>query len=61
MTSSIWSRSGEPGFDKNDPEFVRRYFPDAELDGPGRRHDALYDAQASAAELGYYRAHLARR
>jgi len=45
---------------KDDPEFLRRYFPEAELLSGRGQHDAYYDIQASAAELAFYRAHLFR-
>ncbi len=56
-----WLRR-DPAFDfeKESGEIVRRYFPDA-LIGPDERHDAYYDAQASAAELAFYRKHLLSR
>jgi oligoribonuclease len=47
-------------FEKESGEIVRRYFPGA-LIGPDERHDAYYDAQASAAELAFYRKHLLSR
>ena len=50
---------GEP-FDKDSAEQVCRYFPGASLPASGLAHDALYDVQASIAELAYYRAHLRR-
>ena len=45
-------------FEKEDPELVRRYFPEAALPAWQGRHDAYYDAQASVAELAFYRRHL---
>ena len=56
-----WLRR-DPSFDfeKESGEIVRRYFPGALL-GPDERHDAYYDAQASVAELAFYRTHLLSR
>lgn len=56
-----WLRR-DPSFDfeKESGAIVRRYFPGA-LIGPDERHDAYYDAQASAAELAFYRKHLMSR
>lgn len=56
-----WLRR-DPSFDfeKESGAIVRRYFPGA-LIGPDERHDAHYDAQASAAELAFYRKHLLSR
>jgi oligoribonuclease (3'-5' exoribonuclease) len=48
-----------PKLDKKDPAAVRRQFP--RLSASGGQHDALYDAQASAAELALYRAALRGR
>ncbi|MBI4766113.1 MAG: hypothetical protein HY787_16195 [Deltaproteobacteria bacterium] len=42
-------------FEKENPEFIVRYFPEAVLPASGSRHDAYYDLQASIAELAYYR------
>lgn len=42
-------------FEKENPEFINRYFPEAVLPASGSRHDAYYDLQASIAELTYYR------
>jgi oligoribonuclease (3'-5' exoribonuclease) len=42
-------------FEKENPEIIRRYFPEAVLSGAGSRHDAYYDVQASIAELAFYR------
>jgi len=47
-------------FEKENPEHIRRYFPEAALPVLGSRHDAYYDAQASIAELAFYRKHLYR-
>ena len=43
--------------DKEDPSALLAAFPGADLAG-GRAHDAYYDAQASLAELAWYRARL---
>jgi oligoribonuclease len=45
-------------FQKENPEVIRTYFPEAVLTGSGSRHDAYYDLQASIAELAFYRRHL---
>lgn len=42
-------------FEKEKPEIIRRYFPEACLTESGSRHDAYYDLQASIAELAFYR------
>ncbi|MBA4395446.1 MAG: hypothetical protein C0407_17995 [Desulfobacca sp.] len=42
-------------FEKENPEIIRRYFPEAYLTDSGSRHDAYYDLQASIAELAFYR------
>lgn len=42
-------------FEKENPEFINRYFPEAVLPASGSRHDAYYDLQASIAELAFYR------
>jgi oligoribonuclease len=42
-------------FEKENPEFIGRYFPEAVLPVSDSRHDAYYDLQASIAELAYYR------
>lgn len=47
-------------FEKESGPVVRRYFPGA-LIGADARHDAYYDAQASVAELAFYRKHLLSR
>jgi oligoribonuclease len=47
-------------FSKKDPQLVRRYFPEAVCPASALRHDALYDAEASVAELAFYRKHLFR-
>jgi oligoribonuclease len=42
-------------FEKENPEFISRYFPEAVLPASDSRHDAYYDLQASIAELAFYR------
>jgi oligoribonuclease len=44
----------EDEFDKENPELIKRYFPEAHMVSGGR-HDAYYDIQASIAELAFYR------
>jgi oligoribonuclease len=44
----------EDEFDKEKPELIQQYFPEARLVSEGR-HDAYYDVQASIAELAFYR------
>jgi oligoribonuclease len=51
-----WFRGRE--FDKDRRELVREFFPAAVLAPAVQKHDAHYDAQASIAELAYYRARL---
>jgi oligoribonuclease len=41
-------------FEKENPEMIKRYFPEANIAAEGR-HDAYYDLQASIAELAFYR------
>jgi oligoribonuclease len=50
----------EKEFEKENPEIISRYFPEAVLPGSGARHDAYYDLQASIAELAFYRLFLFR-
>lgn len=45
-------------FEKENPEIIQRYFPEAVLPVSGGRHDAYYDVHASIAELAFYRSHL---
>jgi oligoribonuclease len=45
-------------FDKENPDNIRRYFPEAVFPASCNLHDAYYDVQASIAELAYYRRHL---
>jgi oligoribonuclease len=45
-------------FNKEDPQLVAHYFPEALLSEGESRHDAYYDIQASIAELAFYRTHL---
>jgi oligoribonuclease len=47
-------------FEKENPETILQYFPEAVLPGSGRRHDAYYDVHASIAELAFYRRFLLR-
>lgn len=47
-----------PPFDKESVELIRQYGPDADL-AEANAHDALFDIQASIAELAYYRSGLA--
>jgi oligoribonuclease len=47
-------------FQKEDPEIIRTYFPEAAMTASENRHDAYYDLQASVAELAFYRRHLFR-
>ena len=49
--------AGGKEFKKDDPQTVKRYFPEADLRRL-RQHDAYYDIVASAAELAFYRAHM---
>jgi oligoribonuclease len=44
-------------FNKEAPEIISRYFPEAALVDLDHRHDAYYDLQASIAELAFYRRH----
>lgn len=56
-----WKRL-HPGveFEKENPEIIRRYFPEAVLPVSGSRHDAYFDVHASIAELAFYRHFLLR-
>lgn len=45
-------------FDKDNADLLREFFPGAALPDGGKRHDAHYDAQASIAELAFYRQRL---
>jgi len=47
-------------FEKENPENIRGYFPEAMLPGSDGRHDAYYDVQASIAEMAFYRSLLFR-
>jgi len=47
-------------FEKENPDNIRRYFPEASLPEAGSRHDAYYDVHASIAELAFYRHFLLR-
>jgi oligoribonuclease len=51
-----WFKGEE--FPKEKPDVLAEYFPEAVLPATDKRHDAYYDAQASIAELNYYRKHL---
>ncbi len=51
-----WFKGEE--FGKDQPGRLREFFPEAVLSGADQRHDAYYDAQASIAELNYYRQRL---
>lgn len=48
-------------FDKGDARLVQKYFPEAVTPAYRDRHDALYDAEASLAELAFYRSHFFRK
>ena len=56
---SEWLAGGGGGsvLDKDDGEALRAAFPGADL-ADGAAHDAYYDAQASLAELAWYRARI---
>ncbi len=43
-----------PEFEKDDPETIKKYFPEADLYSL-RQHNAYYDIIASIAELAFYR------
>ena len=51
-----WFKGEE--FEKDDPARLREFFPEAVLGDSDQRHDAYYDAQASIAELNFYRKRL---
>ncbi len=51
---------GGEEFKKDDPQTLKKYFPEADLNRLGQ-HDAYYDIIASAAELAYYREHMLTR
>ncbi len=55
-----WLARGEAAFAKDDPASVRAWFPEARIEGEAGLHDAYFDAQASIAEMAYYRARLLR-
>ena len=46
---------GQEEIAKDSLEWLQKYFPGAALEGCAGAHDAYYDIQASAAELGYYK------
>ncbi len=48
-------------FEKENPEIIRKYFPEAVLPATETRHDAYYDVQASIAEMAFYRCHFLGR
>jgi oligoribonuclease len=53
-----WKRQHpESEFDKENPQLIKQYFPEAVLPAAGK-HDAYYDLQASIAELAFYRSYL---
>ncbi len=53
-----WKRlCADREFEKENPEIIRRYFPEAHLPVAESRHDAYYDIQASVAEMAFYRSH----
>lgn len=47
-------------FEKENPQIILKYFPEAALPASGSRHDAYYDVHASVAELAFYRRFLFR-
>ena len=49
------------GFEKENSDMIREYFPEAVLPDAENRHDAYYDLQASIAELAFYRKHFLRQ
>jgi oligoribonuclease len=51
----------EKEFEKENPEIIGRYFPEAVLPASDGRHDAYYDLQASVAEMAFYRRFLFRQ
>jgi oligoribonuclease len=51
-----WFKGEE--FEKERIDLIRECFPAAVLPDAGKRHDAYYDAQASIAELNFYRQRL---
>lgn len=56
--TDFWGGEAPP---KDDPAFVKAYFPEASLKTGMEAHDAYFDIQASIAELAYYRERLALR
>jgi len=54
-----WWKQPEPP--KDDPDFVKKYFPEFCLREGMAEHDAYFDIQASIAELAFYRNHLHRK
>ncbi|WFB34368.1 exonuclease domain-containing protein [Kiritimatiellota bacterium B12222] len=53
--TDFWDQPLPP---KEDPAFIKRYFPEAHLNEDMGQHDAYFDIQASIAELAYYRSKL---
>ncbi|MEX2607176.1 MAG: hypothetical protein WD708_07490 [Kiritimatiellia bacterium] len=49
---------GQPIPPKDDPAFIRNYFPEACIQDGMAEHDAYFDIQASIAELAFYRSKL---
>jgi oligoribonuclease len=47
-------------FEKENPEIIRQYFPEAVLPVSACRHDAYYDVHASISEMAFYRCFLLR-
>lgn len=50
--TDFWEQPLPP---KEDPAFIKRYFPEAHLHEELGQHDAYFDIQASVAELAFYR------
>ncbi|MDF3127792.1 exonuclease domain-containing protein [Kiritimatiellaeota bacterium B1221] len=50
--TDFWDQPLPP---KEDPAFIKRYFPEANLREDMGQHDAYFDIQASVAELAFYR------
>lgn len=53
--TDFWEQPLPP---KEDPAFIKKYFPEASLNDDLAQHDAYFDIQASVAELAFYRMHL---
>ncbi len=63
MDVSCWKTQwtdwfNQPLPDKENPDFIRTYFPGAKLSEGMAEHDAYFDIQASVAELAFYRSKL---